>query len=157
MPISPWIQQLALEFRCLKELHIHGLAINDEDLETLARTHGKDLRSLKIRMCKGFSPYGLMHVSKCPIWKFYIPRISVETGDSKLLVSLGDISNEALEGVGTHLKNMRDCRIWLGKEDGISDLPLDNGVRAMTINVLQKLTCAGFNSLLEGLTDVGME
>nr|GEV88173.1 hypothetical protein [Tanacetum cinerariifolium] len=45
--ITPWIEQLALEFRCLKELRIHCL-VHDEDLETLARTRGKDLSSLKI-------------------------------------------------------------------------------------------------------------
>ncbi|GKC49953.1 leucine-rich repeat, cysteine-containing subtype protein [Tanacetum coccineum] len=62
--ITPWIEQLALEFRCLKELHICGLVVHDEDLETLARTHGKDLRILKIMKCKGFSTDGLRHVSK---------------------------------------------------------------------------------------------
>ncbi|PWA72205.1 hypothetical protein CTI12_AA273070 [Artemisia annua] len=62
--ITPWIKQLALEFRCLKELHICGLVVHDEELETLARTRGKDLRSLKIKRCKGFSTDGLMHVSK---------------------------------------------------------------------------------------------
>ncbi|GJQ97766.1 leucine-rich repeat, cysteine-containing subtype protein [Tanacetum coccineum] len=62
--ITPWIEQLALEFRCLKELRIRRLVVHDEDLETLARTRGKDLRSLKISKCKGFSTDGLMHVSK---------------------------------------------------------------------------------------------
>ncbi|GJY34706.1 leucine-rich repeat, cysteine-containing subtype protein [Tanacetum coccineum] len=33
-------------------------------LETLARTRGNDLRSLKIRKCKGFTTDGLRHVSK---------------------------------------------------------------------------------------------
>ncbi|GJT13544.1 nucleosome assembly protein 1,4 [Tanacetum coccineum] len=134
MPITPWIQQLALEFRCLKELHIHGLAINDEDLEILARTHG-------------FS----VHLASSTYRGFLI-----ETGDSTVMVSLGDISNEALEGVGTHLKNMRDCRIWLGKEDGISDLPLDNGVRAMLMGC-KKLEWLDISLCYEGLTDVGLE
>ncbi|GJW17459.1 leucine-rich repeat, cysteine-containing subtype protein [Tanacetum coccineum] len=62
--ITPWIQQLALEFRCLKELHIRRLVVHDEDLETLVRTRGKDLRSLKIKKCKGISTDGLMHISK---------------------------------------------------------------------------------------------
>ncbi|GJU34145.1 leucine-rich repeat, cysteine-containing subtype protein [Tanacetum coccineum] len=62
--ITPWIQQLALEFRCLKELHIHGLTVLDEDLETFARTHGNELRILKISKCKGFSTDGLLHVSR---------------------------------------------------------------------------------------------
>ncbi|GKF95548.1 alpha/beta hydrolase fold protein [Tanacetum coccineum] len=73
-----------------------------------------------------------------------------------LKVSLGDISNEALECVGTHLKNMRDCCIWLGKEDGISDLPLDNGVRAMLIGC-KKLEWLDISLYYEGLTDVGLE
>ncbi|GJV31301.1 leucine-rich repeat, cysteine-containing subtype protein [Tanacetum coccineum] len=62
--ITPWIEQLALEFGYLKELHIRRLVVNDEDFETLARTRGKDLRSLKIKNCKGFSADGLWHVSK---------------------------------------------------------------------------------------------
>ncbi|GJT30347.1 leucine-rich repeat, cysteine-containing subtype protein [Tanacetum coccineum] len=64
MLITPWIEQLALEFRCLKELHIRRLVVHDEDLETLVRTRSKDLRSLKISKCKGFSTDGLRHVSK---------------------------------------------------------------------------------------------
>jgi coronatine-insensitive protein 1 len=59
-----WIEQLTLKFRYLKELHIRRLVVHDDDLETLARTRGKDLRSLKIKMCKGFSTDGLRHVSK---------------------------------------------------------------------------------------------
>ncbi|GJU41658.1 leucine-rich repeat, cysteine-containing subtype protein [Tanacetum coccineum] len=62
--ITPWIQQLALEFRSLKELHIRHLVVLDEDLETLARTRGKDLRSLKVSKCEGYSSDGLRHVSK---------------------------------------------------------------------------------------------
>ncbi|GJZ95324.1 leucine-rich repeat, cysteine-containing subtype protein [Tanacetum coccineum] len=62
--ITSWIEQLALEFRYLTELHMRHLVVHDEDLETLARTRGKDLRSLKIKKCKGFSTDGLMHVSK---------------------------------------------------------------------------------------------
>ncbi|GJS36518.1 leucine-rich repeat, cysteine-containing subtype protein [Tanacetum coccineum] len=220
--ITPWIEQLYLEFRCLKELSICGLVVNDEDLETLARTRGNDLRSLKIRKCRGFTTDGLKHVSKycnqlrtlclgyaryidlkdgiwlqiigieehdwmiitgvyclrgVPIWKFYLPKMFVETGDWKLLVSfarncanlpimdvptwidwfcfckrrtkleclkvwLEDISNEALECVGTHLKNLRDFHIsdlFTGKEDNMTDLPLDNGYGANLRSL--SLTC----------------
>ncbi|GJV39431.1 leucine-rich repeat, cysteine-containing subtype protein [Tanacetum coccineum] len=62
--ITPCIKQLALEFKCLKELHILRLVVHDDDLETLARTHGKDLMSLRISKCEGYSTDGLMHVSK---------------------------------------------------------------------------------------------
>ncbi|GJX47362.1 leucine-rich repeat, cysteine-containing subtype protein, partial [Tanacetum coccineum] len=53
-----------IEALTLKELHISRLVVQDEDLETLARTRGRDLRSLKISKCEGFSTDGLMHVSK---------------------------------------------------------------------------------------------
>ncbi|GJZ54920.1 leucine-rich repeat, cysteine-containing subtype protein [Tanacetum coccineum] len=62
--ITSWIEPLALEFMCLKKLHIRGLVVCDEDLKTLARTCGKDLRTLRIGFCERFSMNGLMHVSK---------------------------------------------------------------------------------------------
>nr|GEX31972.1 hypothetical protein [Tanacetum cinerariifolium] len=70
-------------------------------------------------------------------------------------VNLFDISNEALECVGTHLKNLRDFRFWLDREDDITDSSLDNGVRDMLVGCskLEKLViglCHG------GLTDVGL-
>ncbi|GJU82756.1 leucine-rich repeat, cysteine-containing subtype protein [Tanacetum coccineum] len=311
--ITPWIQQLALEFRCLKEFHIRRPVVCDEDLETLARTCGNDLRILKIKKCKGFSTDGLMHVSKycnqlrtlCLKYCYHIEvkddiwihqlalnsmvlkmlhvrsidlsnnaqeltllaknccnsLISLKIGecylsklgdafryavrleqfggvyicdeeselvgfqfppnlhldeDSRCLlfkrcpnlkvlhtkdvcgdrglqvighfckklrklthkgvvthvglialakgctnleslkVGLGDVSNESLECVGTHLKNLRDFCICLGKEDSIIDLPLDNGVRAMLMG------CSKLERLVillrhGGLTDVGLE
>ncbi|GKE15518.1 leucine-rich repeat, cysteine-containing subtype protein [Tanacetum coccineum] len=71
-------------------------------------------------------------------------------------ISLRDVTNEALECVGTHLKNLRDFRIRLGKEDGIADLPLDNGVRAMLMGC-NKLERLDISLRHEGLTDVGLE
>jgi coronatine-insensitive protein 1 len=341
--ITPWIEQLALEFRCLKELLIRHLVVHDKDLEKLARTRGKYLRSLEIKKCKGFSTDGLRHVSnycnqlrtlclkdsgyinvKDDIWihqlalnstvleRLHVTNIdishaedltllaknccnsliSLKIGDcylSKLgdafryavrlehfdgaicdeeselvgfqfppnmrslsiedlpvtpysivlpflnhirklklisvfryecqcllfkscpnlevlyteddcgdmglqvigqfckklrkltydgilapthvglialakgcaeleylKVSIRDISNEALGCVGTHLKNLRDFRTWLTGKDGISDLPLDNGVRAMLIgcNKLERLDITLWQG---GLTDVGLE
>ncbi|GKF59449.1 leucine-rich repeat, cysteine-containing subtype protein [Tanacetum coccineum] len=69
--ITPWIEQLSLEFRCLKELSICGLVVHDEDLETLAGTRGKDLWSLKIKKCKEISTDGLMHMfHKLNFWAY---------------------------------------------------------------------------------------
>ncbi|GJR30299.1 leucine-rich repeat, cysteine-containing subtype protein [Tanacetum coccineum] len=71
-----------------------------------------------------------------------------------LQVNLLDISNEALECVGTHLKNLRDFRIFLAEEDGITDLPLDKGVRDMLMGY-RKLESLDIDLCLGGLTDVG--
>nr|GEY14385.1 hypothetical protein [Tanacetum cinerariifolium] len=38
--INPWIQEIAVSFQCLKELHIHHMDVHDSDLELLAKTRG---------------------------------------------------------------------------------------------------------------------
>nr|GEV63735.1 hypothetical protein [Tanacetum cinerariifolium] len=62
--INPWIQEIAVSFKCLKELHIRHMDVHDSDLELLAKTRGKDLRVLKISKCEGFSTDGLLHIYK---------------------------------------------------------------------------------------------
>ncbi|GKF82840.1 coronatine-insensitive 1, partial [Tanacetum coccineum] len=68
-------------------------------------------------------------------------------------VNLLDISNEVMECIGTHLKNLRDLRMDLVKD--CMDLPLDNGIRAMLTgcNKLERLDIHLFHG---GLTDVGL-
>ncbi|PWA70732.1 hypothetical protein CTI12_AA279760 [Artemisia annua] len=72
-----------------------------------------------------------------------------------LEVKLLDISNEALECVGTHLKNLRVFCNWWGCEDGITDTSLDNGVRAMLMGCT-KLERLDIDLCVGGLTDVGL-
>ncbi|GJX58326.1 hypothetical protein Tco_0289716 [Tanacetum coccineum] len=62
--ITQWIEEISVKFECLKALHIRGMVVCDSDLKLLAKTRGKDLRSLKIYKCQGFSTDGLMHISK---------------------------------------------------------------------------------------------
>ncbi|GKE45498.1 coronatine-insensitive protein 1-like protein, partial [Tanacetum coccineum] len=61
---TPWIKEISDKFECLKALHIRGLVVSDQDLELLAKTRGKGLRSLKICECQGFSEKGLVHISQ---------------------------------------------------------------------------------------------
>ncbi|PWA98121.1 hypothetical protein CTI12_AA019230 [Artemisia annua] len=70
-------------------------------------------------------------------------------------VTLLNISNEALECIGTHLKNLGDFRITLFKVDGITDLPLDNGIRAL-LNGCNKLEKLDIRLCPGGLTDIGL-
>ncbi|GKA04163.1 leucine-rich repeat, cysteine-containing subtype protein [Tanacetum coccineum] len=69
--------------------------------------------------------------------------------------TLFDISNEALECVGTRLKNLHDFRIFLDEEGGIEDFPLDNGVQAMLMGCT-KLERLDIDLCLGVLTDVGL-
>ncbi|GKE44032.1 leucine-rich repeat, cysteine-containing subtype protein [Tanacetum coccineum] len=72
-------------------------------------------------------------------------------------VLIEDISNEALECVGTHLKNLRHFRICVGNENNIRDLPLDNGIQAMLMGCSKLERLHIFHLCHGGLTDVGLE
>ncbi|GKE69399.1 hypothetical protein Tco_1527471, partial [Tanacetum coccineum] len=64
MDITQWIVEISVNFKFLKALHIRGMAIGDKDLELLARSRGKDLRSLRIHKCELVSEDGLMYISR---------------------------------------------------------------------------------------------
>ncbi|CAI0443517.1 unnamed protein product [Linum tenue] len=73
-----------------------------------------------------------------------------------LAVYVSDISNEALESLGTYSKNLNDFRlVLLDREERIADLPLDNGVRAL-LRGCDKLRRFGLYLRQGGLTDLGM-
>lgn len=71
-------------------------------------------------------------------------------------VYVSDITNAALEHVGTYSKNLNDFRlVLLEHEERITDLPLDNGVRAL-LRGCEKLQRFGLYLRPGGLTDVGL-
>ncbi|GKC78232.1 leucine-rich repeat, cysteine-containing subtype protein, partial [Tanacetum coccineum] len=62
--ITPWVEEISDKFEGLKALHIRCMVVFDSDLKLLAKTRGKDLQSLKIYKCEGFSENGLLHISE---------------------------------------------------------------------------------------------
>lgn len=73
-----------------------------------------------------------------------------------LAVYVSDITNEALEIIGTYLKNLHDFRlVLLDREERITDLPVDNGVRAL-LRGCTKLRRFALYLRHGGLTDVGL-
>jgi len=73
-----------------------------------------------------------------------------------IAVHVTDISNLALEAVGEYCKNLRDFRlVLLEKEEQITDLPLDNGVRALLCGC-SKLNRFALYLRAGGLTDMGL-
>nr|GEV91617.1 hypothetical protein [Tanacetum cinerariifolium] len=68
-----------------------------------------------------------------------------------LHIGLTTITNEAMECIGTHLKNLRDFHMIVGK----TTTPLDNGVRLMLIGC-SKLERLGIHLCPGGLADVGL-
>ncbi|GKE10190.1 hypothetical protein Tco_1413741, partial [Tanacetum coccineum] len=61
---TPWIKEISVKFDCLKALYIRHMHVSDQDLDLLAKTRGKDLHTLKICTCTGFSEKGLLHISE---------------------------------------------------------------------------------------------
>ncbi|TVU36461.1 hypothetical protein EJB05_18396 [Eragrostis curvula] len=69
---------------------------------------------------------------------------------------VSDITNGALESIGTFCKNLYDFRVvLLDREREITDLPLDNGVRALLRNCT-KLRRFALYLRPGGLSDVGL-
>lgn len=73
-----------------------------------------------------------------------------------LAVYVSDLTNAALETLGNFCKNLCDFRlVLLDKEDTITDLPLDNGVRALLMGCL-KLRRFALYLRPGGLSDTGL-
>ncbi|GER36708.1 coronatine-insensitive 1 [Striga asiatica] len=73
-----------------------------------------------------------------------------------IAIYVSDITNASLDSIGTHSKNLRDFRlVLLDREERITDLPLDNGVRSLLMGC-SKLRRFALYIRPGGLTDVGL-
>ncbi|KAJ3668886.1 hypothetical protein LUZ60_010836 [Juncus effusus] len=85
--------------------------------------------------------------------------ISIATGCiylEHIAIYVSDISNAALESFGTFCTDLKDFRlVLLDGEEEITDLPLDNGVRAL-LNGCKKLNRFALYLRPGGLTDEGL-
>lgn len=127
--------------------------IGDQGLEVVSLTC-KKLKRLRIE--RGADEQGLGDEPGAVTQK---GLIAVAQGCLELeyiAVYVSDITNEALECIGTNLKNLKDFRlVLLDKEDTVSDLPLDNGVRAL-LQGCQNMQRFALYIRPGGLTDVGL-
>lgn len=62
--VTPWVEEIARSFVCLKAVHFRRMIVKDDDLELLARSRGHVLQVLKLDKCSGFSTDGLLHISR---------------------------------------------------------------------------------------------
>ncbi|KAE9598752.1 putative leucine-rich repeat domain, L domain-containing protein [Lupinus albus] len=127
--------------------------IGDRGLEVLAR-YCRRLKRLRIERGEDdqgmedeegvVSQRGLIALSQgCPELEY-------------LAVYVSDITNAALEQIGTHLRYLDDFRlVLLDHVEEISDLPLDNGVRAL-LTGCDKLERFALYLRPGGLTDIGL-
>ncbi|CAD5180221.1 unnamed protein product [Musa acuminata subsp. malaccensis] len=127
--------------------------IGDRGLEVVAQTC-KKLRRLRIE--RGDDEQGLedeqARVSQVGLSTLAQGCLELEY----LAVYVSDITNAALECLGTFSKNLCDFRlVLLDREERITDLPLDNGVRAL-LRGCTKLRRFALYLRPGGLSDVGL-
>ncbi|KAE8669551.1 Coronatine-insensitive protein 1 [Hibiscus syriacus] len=127
--------------------------IGDRGLEVLARSC-KRLKRLRIE--RGADEQGMEDeegvVSQRGLMVLAQGCIELEY----LAVYVSDITNAALQYIGTYSKNLCDFRlVLLDKEERITDLPLDNGVRDL-LRGCEKLRRFALYLRPGGLTDVGL-
>ncbi|KAJ3680752.1 hypothetical protein LUZ60_015241 [Juncus effusus] len=145
--------QLIMRCPNLETLEVRNV-IGDRGLEVVSQ-HCKKLKRLRIERGEDdqeledengkVSQIGLTAISiGCPNLEY-------------IAVYASDISNSALESIGVYNKNLIDFRfVLLDKEERITELPLDNGVRAL-LQGCKKLRRFSFYVRPGGLSDIGLK
>ncbi|XP_059628033.1 coronatine-insensitive protein 1-like [Cornus florida] len=126
--------------------------IGDRGLEVLAR-YCKRLKRLRIE--RGADEQGMEEEGGLVSQRGIIALAQGCLELEYLAVYVSDITNASLECIGRYMKNLCDFRlVLLDQEERITDLPLDNGVRAL----LRGCKLRRFALYLRpgGLTDVGL-
>ncbi|KAG2602018.1 hypothetical protein PVAP13_5KG646500 [Panicum virgatum] len=126
--------------------------IGDRGLEVVADTC-KKLRRLRIE--RGEDDPG--QEEQGGVSQIGLTAVAVGCRELEYIAAyVSDITNGALESIGTFCKNLYDFRIvLLDQQKEITDLPLDNGVRALLRNCT-KLRRFAFYLRPGGLSDVGL-
>nr|GEX22307.1 hypothetical protein [Tanacetum cinerariifolium] len=132
-----------LILRCpnLEVLYTDNSGYGDEKLQVIGQ-FCKKMCKLKITGSEYMSSDGIIAIAQgCLNLEYLHIRLRV-------------ISNEAMECIGFHLKNLRIFRMTFGYADRKTALPQDDGIRAMLVGC-SKLEWLGIYN--RGLTDVGLD
>ena len=127
--------------------------IGDRGLEVLARSC-KRLKRLRIE--RGADEQGMEDEGGVVSQRGLIALSQGCLELEYVAVYVSDITNASLENIGNYLKNLCDFRlVLLDREETITDLPLDNGVRAL-LRGCDKLRRFALYLRPGGLTDEGL-
>ncbi|KAJ4813863.1 Coronatine-insensitive protein 1 [Rhynchospora pubera] len=104
--------------------------VGDRGLEVVAQTC-RQLRRLRVE--RGEDDQGGVEDEQGRVSQAGLINIAHGCPDLEYLaVHVSDITNAALESIGTYCKNLFDFRlVLLDRDERITELPLDNGVRAL--------------------------
>uniref|UniRef100_A0ACD5TW44 Uncharacterized protein n=1 Tax=Avena sativa TaxID=4498 RepID=A0ACD5TW44_AVESA len=128
--------------------------IGDRGLQVIAQTC-KKLQRLRVE--RGDDDQGGLEDEQGRVTHVGLMAIAEGCPDLQYwAVHVSDIANAALEAIGTHSKNLNDFRlVLLDRELLITDLPLDNGVRAL-LSGCTKLRRFAFYVRPGALSDAGL-
>ncbi|XBI30192.1 hypothetical protein VPH35_053993 [Triticum aestivum] len=128
--------------------------IGDRGLEVVGDTC-KKLRRLRIE--RGDDDPGLQE-EQGGVSQLGLTAVAVGCRDLEYIAAyVSDITNGALESIGTFCKNLYDFRlVLLDRQKQVTDLPLDNGVRAL-LRSCTKLRRFALYLRPGGLSDIGLD
>ncbi|KAK5835534.1 coronatine-insensitive protein 1-like [Gossypium arboreum] len=105
--VTPWVNEIAENFNCLKAVHFRRMIVKDSDLEVLARSRGKVLQVLKLDKCSGFSTDGLLHVGRLcrQLRTLFLEESSIIEKDGQWLHELA-VNNSVLTNLNFYMTDL---------------------------------------------------
>ncbi|KAA3464242.1 coronatine-insensitive protein 1-like [Gossypium australe] len=105
--VTPWVNEIAENFNCLKAVHFRRMIVKDSDLEVLARSRGKVLQVLKLDKCSGFSTDGLLHVGRLcrQLRTLFLEESSIIEKDGQWLHELA-VNNSVLMNLNFYMTDL---------------------------------------------------
>ncbi|PON36296.1 Leucine-rich repeat domain containing protein [Parasponia andersonii] len=105
--VTPWVRAISESFQCLRSLHFRRMIVKDPDLELLARSRGRELETLKIDKCSGFSTDGLLHIGRfCRnLRTLFLEESSINDKDGEWLHELA-VNNSVLETLNFYMTDL---------------------------------------------------
>ncbi|KAJ9175843.1 hypothetical protein P3X46_014353 [Hevea brasiliensis] len=109
--VTPWVNEIAESFNCLKSLHFRRMIVTDSDLEVLAKSRGRVLQVFKLDNCSGFSTDGLLHVGRLcrQLRTLFLEESSILEKDGYWLHELA-LNNTALETLNLYMTDLNKVR-----------------------------------------------
>ncbi|KAL4576170.1 hypothetical protein LXL04_012259 [Taraxacum kok-saghyz] len=110
---TPWVEEIAKSFSCIKAVHFRRMIVKDEDLELLARERGSVLQVLKLDKCSGFSTDGLRHVCRsCRNLKIlFLEESQIQENDGDWLHELAINNTGVLEMLNFYMTDLNQVSV----------------------------------------------
>jgi coronatine-insensitive protein 1 len=108
---TPWIEEIATSFTCLKAIHFRRMIVTDSDLKLLAQSRGRALQVLMLDKCSGFSTDGLLHICRLcrNLRTLFMEESTINHIDSEWLHELA-LHNTSLEILNFYMTELADIK-----------------------------------------------